>query len=283
MKFICFGSGSSGNCYYLQAADYGIIIDAGIGVRQFKKYFRDYGLSLTRIKAMLITHDHADHVKASGAISNELGIPVYATSLVHQGIKRNYCITKKVDERRVRNFEKGETFELGPFRILPFNVPHDSLDNSGYFITYRGRSFCLMTDAGHVTDEMAGFMEKADYLVVEANYDETMLQHGPYPPFLKERIACGTGHLSNSETARQLAAHLNREARHVWLCHLSEENNHPSLAFKTVEAELRQAGYPVGATLQLETLRRQSPSPLYDLDEPCDENPAEDSHQPVIA
>ena len=69
----------------------------------------------------------------------------------------------------------------------------------------------------------------------------------------------------------------------MWLCHLSEENNHPSLAFKTVEAELRQAGYPVGATLQLETLRRQSPSPLYDLDEPCDENPAEDSHQPVIA
>ncbi len=259
MKFICFGSGSSGNCYYLLADGYGVLIDLGIGVRLFRKYFNEFGLSLAQIKAMLITHDHADHVKAAGMVSNEFNIPVYATSLVHQGMVRNFCMPKKVNKKNVRLLEKGGTLDVGPMHIVSFGVPHDSMDNVGYFVTCGERTFCLMTDVGHVTDEMAGYMERADY-------DATMLKNGPYPGHLKHRISNGNGHLCNDETARQLALHLKRDARHVWLCHLSAENNHPSLAYKTVEQKLVDAGFPLGTTLRLETLCRRSPSPLYELE-----------------
>lgn len=265
MKFICFGSGSSGNCYFLDADGYGILIDAGISIRTIKKYFRDYGLPMSHVKALLVTHDHADHVKAAGVASHEFNVPVYATALVHEGIRKNYCITRKVDQQHAVVFEKGTTMTIGPMAISSFGIPHDSRDNNGYFIECGDRTFCLMTDVGHVTDEMADFIHRADYLVIESNYDPTLLEQGPYPLFLKQRIRSGNGHLSNPQAADELARNLRPDARHVWLCHLSDENNHPSLAYKTVEKRLREAGFPVGDTLQLETLKRQSPSPLYEL------------------
>ncbi len=265
MKFICFGSGSCGNCYYLITEGYGLLIDVGIGIRTFKKYFRDFGLPMSQIQAILITHDHADHVKTAGIVSREFNLPVYATRLVHEGMRHNYCMPKKVEERHVQTFEKGCTLQLGPFTVTSFGIPHDSRDNNGYFIEYNGRTFCLMTDIGHVTDEMADYIHRSDYLVIEANYDPTLLEQGPYPAFLKQRIKSGNGHLSNIQVAEKLALHLRPETRHVWLCHLSDENNHPSLAYKTVEKRLGEAGFPVGESLQLETLKRQSPSPLYDL------------------
>ena len=252
MKFICFGSGSSGNCYFLDADGYGILIDAGISIRTIKKYFRDYGLPMS-------------HVKAAGVASHEFNVPVYATALVHEGIRKNYCITRKVDQQHAVVFEKGTTMTIGPMAVSSFGIPHDSRDNNGYFIECGDRTFCLMTDVGHVTDEMADFIHRADYLVIESNYDPTLLEQGPYPPFLKQRIRSGNGHLSNPQAADELARNLRPDARHVWLCHLSDENNHPSLAYKTVEKRLREAGFPVGDTLQLETLKRQSPSPLYEL------------------
>ena len=265
MQFISFGSGSSGNCYYLMAGGYGLLIDAGIGIRTIKKHFRNFGLSLSTVKALLITHDHADHVKAAGVISHEFGLPVYATLPVHEGMRQNYRMPKKIDPELIRTLEKGTTLEFGPMHVTTFGVPHDSRDNNGFFIEDGECSFCLMTDIGHVTDEMADFIHRADYLVFESNYDTELLEQGVYPDFLKKRIASGTGHLSNRQAADELARHLRPETRHVWLCHLSDENNHPSLAYKTVEARLVEAGLPVGDTLHLETLKRQLPSLLYDL------------------
>ncbi len=265
LKFISFGSGSSGNCYYLFTATDGLLIDTGIGIRTLKKYFRDYGLSLAKVNYVLITHDHADHIKSVGVFSNDYHLPVYATRKVHVGIGKNYCVKKKIDPHYARILECGQPIELGCFRVTPFSVPHDSSDNVGYKIECEGITFCLITDAGIVTDEMKEVIAQADYLVMEANHDEEMVMSGPYPEYLKERILGATGHLSNKSCAVAIAENMTEKLKMVWLCHLSQENNHPELARKTVEAVLRSYGIVVGKDITLEVLKRTVPSGVYEL------------------
>ena len=265
LKFICFGSGSSGNCYYLYTETCGLMIDVGIGTRMLKKHFDDYGLSMADISAILITHDHADHVKSVGSLSSDLCLPVYTTAAVHHGIEENYCVRKKIRPGYERYIEHGETFQVGDFEVTSFRVPHDSTDNNGYRVRYGDVTFCLITDAGQVTDEMKPFITEANYLVLEANYELEKLQAGPYPQYLKDRIVSGNGHLSNVECGKALAENASPDLKHVWLGHLSEENNHPELARKTVESQLREYGIIAGKDFQLDVLKRRTPSEIITL------------------
>jgi len=265
LKFISFGSGSSGNCYYLATATDALLIDIGVGLRGLRKHFRDFGCHLSQVHHVLITHDHADHIKSVGSFSHDFCVPVYATHEVHVGINRNYCVTKKVAATLACEVEKGKTQQIGEFQVTPFEVPHDSTDNVGYMVEAEGVTFCIITDAGWVTDEMKGYIARANYLVIEANHDVEMVQNGAYPQFLKDRILSKTGHLNNRECGVALAENMTQELRHVWLCHLSEENNHPELARKTVEAVLRSYGIIVGKDIQMEVLKRTTPTGPYEL------------------
>ena len=265
LRFISFGSGSSGNCYFLCTGNDGLIIDAGVGIRTLKKHFRNYGLSLAQVHHVLITHDQADHIKCVGSLSHDQHLPVYATEAVHKGIDRNYCVARKVEADNRRYLVPGQTITIGDFIVTPFSVPHDSNDNVGYMIEAESVRFCIMTDCGRVTDEMAAFITRANYLVIEANHDCEMLLHGPYPEHLKRRITSGTGHLNNNLCGEAIAQNMSQDLRYVWLCHLSEENNHPELARKTVEAVLRSYGIVVGKDLQLEVLKRTMPTGVFDL------------------
>jgi phosphoribosyl 1,2-cyclic phosphodiesterase len=266
MKFISFGSGSSGNCYLLTTPNDALLIDLGVGLRGLKKDFREYGFSLSAVHHVLITHDHADHIKSVGSFSHDYNIPVYATREVHVGINRNYCITQKISADLARVIEKGKTQQIGDFTVTAFGVPHDSSDNVGYFIEAEGTNFCVMTDVGTVTDEMKEYIRRARHLVIEANHDEEMVMSGPYPQFLKTRILSQTGHLSNRNCALALIENMSEDLQNVWLCHLSEENNHPELARKTVESLLRDYGIIAGVDLQLEVLKRNSPTGVFELE-----------------
>ena len=266
LKFISFGSGSSGNCYYLATETDALIIDIGVGLRGLRKNCKEYGVNLQKVHHVLVTHDHADHIKSVGSMSADFSLPIYATREVHAGINRNYCVTKKVALELARYVEKGKTVTLGDFQVTPFGVPHDSADNVGYFIEAGGTDLCLMTDAGTVTDEMKTFISRAHHLVIEANHDEEMVMSGPYPQFLKERILSATGHLSNRSCGEAIAQNMSEHLKRVWLCHLSEENNHPELARKTVESVLRSYGIIAGADLQLEVLKRNSPTGPFELE-----------------
>ncbi len=266
LKFISLGSGSSGNCYYLETAGDAMLIDAGVGIRTVKKYLHDYGLSISNVKQILVTHDHADHIKAVGMISNEYDIPVYATREVHAGIHRNYCVPKKIPGDNCRVVEKDQRVKIGEFYVTPFAVPHDSSGNVGYRIEAGGVVFCLMTDVGHVTEQMRQFIGEANYLVIEANYDTEMLYGGTYPAHLKTRIDGPTGHLSNKDCGEALANYATGNLCHVWLCHLSEENNHPVLALKTIEQTLRSYGIVMGKDFIVEDLKRKTPSQVYELE-----------------
>lgn len=265
VRFMALGSGSCGNAYLLMTDGDNLMIDAGIGIRHLKKHFTNHQMKITSLQRILITHDHADHVKSVGYLSTELEIPVYATKSVHEGIYKNYCVKKKVPMDKQISIEKDETIQLGDFKVTPFHVPHDSLDNVGYTIEVEGIVFSIITDCGHVTDRIAEAIGKSNYLVLEANHDNEMLAKGPYPPFLKVRVASNTGHLSNTQCAEALVNHATPELRHVWLCHLSEHNNHPELVRKTIEEELRQHGIIAGADFIVDVLKRKQPSEIFKL------------------
>ena len=265
IRFLSLASGSSGNCYYLGTDTYGILIDAGIGPRTIRKELKDFGLSLDMVRAIFITHDHADHIKAVGSLGEKFGIPVYATPETHHGINRSYCMTEKLSTC-VRHLYKETPMMLEDFKITAFEVPHDGTDNVGYCIEVDGKVFSFLTDMGHITPTAAQYICKANYLIIEANYDEEMLKMGPYPEYLKTRIAGENGHMSNRETAKFLAENINEGLKYIWLCHLSRDNNHPELAYKTVELTLRDKGIIVGKDVQLAALKRSMPSDFYEFE-----------------
>ena len=266
LKFISLGSGSSGNCYFLFTNSDGIIIDCGIGLRAMKKFFVEYGMHTSSIKRILVTHDHADHVKSVGSLSIDKNLPVYTTEEVHMGITRNWCVRKKIEQHNRMNLIKDVTIELGDFRITPFDVPHDSTDNVGYKIEHDGVVFVLVTDCGTITEEIGRYISEANYLVIEANHDPEMLSKGPYPKYLKNRIVSCKGHLCNEDSAMAVIKYATPKLRHVWLCHLSEENNHPELARKTYENVLRNHGIIAGADFKLDVLKRKAPTGVFELE-----------------
>lgn len=265
LKFISLGSGSSGNCYFLWTEKGSILIDVGIGVKLMKRHFQTFGLRWDELLAILVTHDHADHVKSVGRISGENSVPVYATALVHEGIARNYCVSPHVKPELRYQIKPDEPFTVGDFTVTAFGIPHDSSECVGFRVEACGVRFCLMTDVGHVTERVKAEVEAANYLVLESNHDHEMLMAGPYPAYLKGRIAGPTGHLSNHESAELLAGSSSPALRHVWLCHLSEENNHPELARKTVDSILRSYGIIPGVDFQVDVLKRKVPSEVYEL------------------
>lgn len=260
-RFFSFGSGSSGNCYYLGTEEYGILIDAGIGLRTIKKTLREYGIGMERIVAVLITHDHADHIKAVGAFGDKQNIPVYTTGAIHDGILRNRVVQADLHTTR-RIIEKEKEFVIKDFKITAFDVPHDSIENVGYHIEFDREVFVLATDVGQINKTIINYTSKANHLVIEANYDEHMLMTGKYPHYLKARISNGTGHLSNRLSAELIGKIYNKHMKNIWLCHLSQDNNHPELAYKTIAETLEEKGAKIGVNIKLHTLSRYKASGL---------------------
>ncbi|MDD4515847.1 MBL fold metallo-hydrolase [Massilibacteroides sp.] len=262
LSFLCLASGSSGNCYYLGTQEYGILIDAGIGIRTIKKVLKDRGIDFERVIGVIITHDHADHIKTVGCLGEKYNIPIYATEMVHRGIEKSRYVEEVLYQSK-RIIEKEISFQIKDFRITAFEVPHDSTDNVGYYIEFGEQRFTIATDVGHITETISKYLCKANRLILEANYDEEMLKFGSYPAFLKERVSSPTGHLSNREAAEFLATHYTPELKDVWLCHLSKDNNHPELVYKTIDIRLFQEGVRVGKDISLHVLKRTTPSEVF--------------------
>lgn len=264
LHLISFGSGSSGNCSMLFTDNDAMLIDAGVGVRGLKKSCIDYGLSLNAIHNIIVTHDHADHIKSAGSISSTYKVPVYSTAKVHDGIFRNWVVKKKIEGNYIRYIEKGESKQIGDFHVTAFNVPHDSTDNVGYMIEAEGVTLAWITDCGHITDEIRSVIAKSDYLVIEANHDLEMLSKGPYPSFLKARISSNNGHLSNNDCGEAIAECATSRLHHVWLCHLSDKNNTPELALNTVR-EIVHNKADILSSLPIDALDRKKPTGIFDL------------------
>jgi phosphoribosyl 1,2-cyclic phosphodiesterase len=265
LKFLSLASGSSGNCYYIGTDEYGILMDAGIGMRTIKKTLKENNIELEQIMAVFITHDHADHIKSVGSLGEKFGIPIYATSKVHAGLDNSRYLDEKLSLSR-RIIEIDEPVRIKDFKITAFGIPHDASDCVGYVVVYKYHKWVLLTDVGHINDTVGDYIRMANHLVVEANYDKEMLLSGNYSKHLKKRISNGYGHLCNSEIAEFLAANFDLHLRNIWLCHLSKENNHPELAYKTVEMEMGKYGIRIGKDVNLNVLKRSIPSEVFLLE-----------------
>lgn len=264
--FRCLASGSSGNCYYLGTRKIGILIDAGISVRQIQRCLREMQLDFQNIMGVLITHDHADHIRAVGTLGERVHLPIYSTLEIHEGIDRNYGVREKLRTSR-KYFEKGQEWELAGMKINTFGISHDSTDCLGYVIDYIGQRFVIMTDCGCVNPEMEKYISTANHLVIEANHDEHLLLNGPYPTYLKQRILSPCGHQSNDTCGQLLERNYHNGLRNIWLCHLSLENNDPEVAYETVKSYLIKRGVTPGKDIFLKTLERITAGPVYELND----------------
>lgn len=264
-KLISLASGSNGNCYYLGTSSYGILIDVGIPLRTIKKSLRDYGIALETILAVVITHDHADHIKSAGSFGGKLKIPIYATESVHYGIARSKYLDCDISTSK-RLIEKEVSFKIKDITLKAFDVPHDSIENVGYQIKLGNHTIVLLTDVGRITDTITKYASTATHLILEANYDEKMLRFGRYPDYLKKRISSGMGHLSNKLASEFLTSIYHPRLKEVWLCHLSKDNNSPEIAYNTVEDALYAKNIIINKDLNLTALTRGKPSGLKEFE-----------------
>jgi phosphoribosyl 1,2-cyclic phosphodiesterase len=254
--YISFASGSSGNACYIGTKNGGIVVDAGIPADDIEVALKKNNISMKSVRGLLLTHDHSDHVRYSyNLLRKNKHLSLYCTPRVLNGLLRRHSISKRIKEYHVPIF-KEIPFKVGDFEVTAFDVPHDGSDNMGFSIDYKGRHFVLATDLGEVTERARYYMSSANYLVIEANYDAEMLRVGKYPEYLKARISAGNGHLDNVATAAFLKEIVNPDLEYIFLCHLSQDNNTPDIALKTVREALESKGLRVGAATESAADRR---------------------------
>ena len=263
LKFMSLSSGSCGNCYYLGTEQGGLLIDAGVSLRRLKKTLQEHELDFNSFSAVLVTHDHLDHIRHLGSFCKKLCKPVYTTADIHRALARHTFTASTIGPCR-KILESGVWNEVAGFKVRYFIVPHDATQTVGYAIEIDGRRFVIMTDIGRMTDEAVELSLGADTVVVESNYDMDMLMSGPYTYELKMRIVQGCGHLSNDECASAIRRFHHPSLRNIFLCHLSENNNTADLAYKSAAAALAAKGVAKGE-IALRCLPRQYPSPMFNL------------------
>jgi len=260
--FCSLASGSNGNCYYIGNGEEGILVDVGISLRSIRKRLSEIGVGISRIKAVFVTHDHTDHIKGLAALTMQQTIQVFASTETIMAIQKNPdCHGISAD--CLFHLNDRETVKLAGLGIENFSVSHDAPGASGYYIRNSHNSITIATDLGYISEKVAGYLKKSTIVVIESNYDEEMLQKSRYPRYLRERISGGIGHLSNRQTSDFLADHIAPHMSHIFLCHLSKENNHPELALKTLEHTLRQRGKSTDTTLIRALPRGARTEPFY--------------------
>lgn len=276
LRFISFGSGSSGNSAYIGDNETGIIIDAGIDGTVVTAALARYNIPMSAVKGILVTHDHGDHVRYLYSIlRRNKTIPLFCTPRVLNGMLRRHSMSRRVKDYHHAIY-KEIPFKAGPFEVTAFEVFHDGSDNVGFSLTLRDHTFVVATDLGVVSDRALHYITGANYLMIEANYDRTMLINGDRPEYLKARILGDHGHLDNEDTAALLSRIYTPSLRNIFLCHLSEDNNTPEIAVRVVSDGLRRAGVTaigdnsgsstmLGAAVQLMALPRFDVTPLFTL------------------
>lgn len=244
MRFVSFGSGSSGNAFLLDTGETRIVFDCGVGIRRMRREMVEMGVA-GLVDAIVISHEHSDHISALKSLTRYETCPVYASDGTFGEIGR------RVGWKTIR---AGEAFSIADVRVDPVVVSHDAAEPLGFLIDAGTERIALFTDLGTQQAEVSAAIEEATVVILESNYCETMLRQSPYPAFLKRRIRSQIGHLSNDDCAATLVEALQPGAHTVWLAHLSENSNAPEVA----EAAAREALSVRGIRLPVRSLPRHA-------------------------
>lgn len=246
MRLCSIASGSSGNCIYVGSDATHLLIDAGISGKRIEEGAAALGLQLTQIDAIFITHEHADHISGLGVLARKYGIPIYATPGTIQAIGQTSSLGK-IEKSLFHSVHADEKCTVKDMTLYPIQTSHDAAEPVAYRISHDKKKIGIITDLGCYNDYTAACLRDLNVLYLEANHDVHMLQAGPYPYYLKQRILSDKGHLSNEASGKLLSRLLNDNMKAVMLGHLSKDNNLPELAYETVKVEIMMSDTPYQA------------------------------------
>ena len=262
LKFCSLYSGSSGNSLFIENNNTKILVDAGVSGKKIIEGLDSINVNPEEIDAILVTHEHSDHVQSLGTFSKKFDIPVYANSNTWSKIPKEI---EKIGEKNVFTFKTSEDFTIGDLVIHPFKTPHDAIESCGFNI-YDGKTkMSIATDLGHVTPEIQNCLNGSKFVLLEANYEPEVLRICSYPYLLKSRIAGPNGHLSNNMAGETISKLIESGLATVMLGHLSKESNFPEMAYQTVLSELENRKFKKG-TVDLSVASRFEPSKLVEID-----------------
>jgi len=235
VRMTVLASGSRGNCTVFSSSRTSILVDAGLSCRETLRRMKAAGEDPQRLSAILISHEHADHVAGLPVLARKLKIPVYLTEGTYHTWRRT---TRDKDGKPVRlerceHFQAGRSFRVSDIDVTPFTIPHDAADPCGFTFRSEGVKVGIVTDLGYLPYSVKDHLRRCDGLMIESNHDLEMLRNGPYPWMVKQRVMSRVGHLSNTALADFFQNDYDGTAAFLVLAHLSEHNNHPELARDT--------------------------------------------------
>lgn len=262
MRLCSITSGSSGNCIYVGSGATHLLVDVGISGKRTEQGLNSLGITAKDLDGILITHEHADHISGLGVIARKYGIPIYATPGTIDAIV-NCSSVGKIDTSLFCEVEADKKLNIKDLTVNPMRISHDAAQPVAYRISYGNKKVGICTDLGVYNDYTVECLKGMDALLIEANHDVKMLQVGPYPYYLKQRILGDRGHLSNENSGRLLSRILHDKLQHIILGHLSKENNLPELAYEAVRMEITLGDNPYHANdFRIQVANRSEVSPV---------------------
>lgn len=263
-KYSILASGSTGNSFYIETPKKKILVDAGLTGKKVTSLLGEINRSPEELDAILITHEHSDHIKGVGVLARKYNLDIYANQRTWQIIDDRNMIGK-IDVSQKHVFERDKMMTIGDIDIESFGVSHDAVDPQFYRFMKDNKSFVMLTDTGYVSDRLSGLIENADAYLIESNHDIEILRSGAYPWSLKQRILSDQGHLSNEDGAAAMIRSMGNKTKKIFLGHLSKENNIKELAHMTMENQLASADLPLGSQFKVFDTSPDTACPLSDI------------------
>ena len=256
LKFCSLYSGSSGNSSFIQSENINILVDAGVSGKKIIDALASINIGIENISAILVTHEHSDHTQSIATLSKKYNIPVYANKKTWEAMQDK---KEKMSKENICYFNNNNHFCLNDITILPFDIPHDAANPCGFTISDANSKISIATDIGHITTSIIDNIKNSNFLLLEANYEPDVLKCSSYPFHLKERIASPIGHLSNIEAGKTINYLADFGVKNIMLGHLSNENNFPELAYKSVLEQIENKD------LNLSVANRFEPSKFFEV------------------
>lgn len=265
MRLCSIASGSSGNCVYVGSDATHLLLDVGISAKRTEAGLKELGLKMGDIDGIFITHEHADHINGLGVLARKYGVPIYGTKGTIDAVRQTRSLGD-VDNTLFRYIKADEKCTVKDVSVYPIRTSHDAAEPVAYRISHDGQKIAVITDLGCYNDYTVECLKDLDVLYLEANHDVHMLQAGPYPYYLKQRILSEKGHLSNESSGKLLSRLLHDDMKAIVLGHLSKENNLPELAYESVRVEVTMSDTPYnGGDFPMYVAKRSEVSQMIEI------------------